>query len=93
MTVRMTATQTRCAEQSTATLASAKDAATEDSATPNSEFSVIELRLNPQGHGEGKISPADKAAVDSTGKIIALGNYSGLPVLLTNVTRGTLSKY
>jgi hypothetical protein len=70
-----------------------KGTATEDTATPNSEFSVIELRLNSQGHGEGKISTSDKAAVDSTGKTIALGNYNELPVVLTNVTQGTLNKY
>jgi hypothetical protein len=63
-------------------------------ATPGKyEFSVIELRLNSKGQGEGKISLTDKLAVDSTGKVIALDDYSALPVVLKNVTVGTPDKY
>ena len=58
------------------------------SGTPtNYEFSVIELRLNPKGEGEGKVSLTGKVAVDSAAKTIALESYSALPVVLKNVRR------
>ena len=51
------------------------------------DFSVIELRLNPKGEGEGKISLAGKVTPDSAAKIVALENYDTLPVVLKNVKR------
>jgi hypothetical protein len=54
--------------------------------TPNnSEFSVIELRLNSKGEGEGKISLIGKVAPDSAAKIVAPENYAALPVILKNL--------
>lgn len=52
-------------------------------------FSVIELRVNAKGEGEGKISLRDKVAPDSAAKIIALENYDALPVVLSKVKSRT----
>jgi hypothetical protein len=58
----------------------------DDAGTPaNYDFSVIELRVNPKGEGEGKISLTGKVAPDSMVKIPAPGNYVSLPVVLTRV--------
>ena len=58
--------------------------------TPNSyEFSVIELRLNAKGEGEGKLSLTGKVTADSAAKTIALENYGVLPVVIKNVRRRT----
>jgi len=54
------------------------------------EFSVVELRLNSKGEGEGKASLTGKVAVDSAAKTIGLENYGGLPVILKNVRRKAL---
>jgi len=51
------------------------------------QFSVIELRVNSKGEGEGKLSLAGKVAVDAAAKTIALENYAALPVVLKNVRR------
>jgi hypothetical protein len=51
------------------------------------EFSVIELRLNAQGLGEGKASLASPISVDAGTKSIALENYASLPVVLKGVKR------
>ena len=56
-------------------------------AAANYEFSVIELRLNSKGEGEGRTSLTGKAAIDSAAKTLALENYSALPVILKNVRR------
>lgn len=48
-------------------------------------FSVIELRVNAKGKGEGRISLAGKVAPDSAAQIIALENYDALPVVLSNL--------
>lgn len=53
----------------------------------NYQFSVVELRLNSKGEGEGKISLLGKVAVDAAAKTIALENYAALPVVLKNVRR------
>ncbi|MCU1335254.1 MAG: hypothetical protein JWO19_835 [Bryobacterales bacterium] len=51
------------------------------------EFSIIDLRLNAKGEGEGKVSLIGKVAVDGAVKTIALENYDSLPVVLKNVRR------
>jgi hypothetical protein len=61
---------------------------TADSAT-NYEFSLIELRLNAKGEGEGKISLPGKVTVDTAAKTFVLENYKELPVVLKNVRRRT----
>jgi hypothetical protein len=54
---------------------------------PEYEFSVIEVRLNPKGDGEGKASISGKVAIDSSVNSIALDGYSALPVVLKDVKR------
>ncbi len=49
------------------------------------DFSVIELRLNAKGEGEGRVSITGKLAPDSAAKIVAAENYDALPVVLKNV--------
>jgi hypothetical protein len=51
------------------------------------DFSVIELRVNTKGEGEGKVSLTGKVAPDSAVKMIALENYDALPVVLSNVKK------
>ena len=50
-------------------------------------FTVIELRLNRDGEGEGKLSLATKIIPDKENKIVTLENYDIQPVLLTKVHR------
>ncbi len=50
-------------------------------------FTVIELRLNKDGEGEGKMSVATKVIYDKEHNMIALENYDVQPVQLTNVKR------
>ena len=50
-------------------------------------FSVVELRVNRKGAGEGKASLAAKVVVDDAVKAPALDGYASAPVLLKNVTR------
>jgi hypothetical protein len=52
---------------------------------PKYEFTLIELRLNAKGEGEGKISLPGKVGVDGTAKTIMLENYKVVPVVLKNV--------
>jgi hypothetical protein len=58
-------------------------------ASTNYEFSVLELRLNAKGEGEGKASLTGKVVVDTAAKTIALENYATLPVILKAVKRRT----
>ncbi len=48
-------------------------------------FTVIELRLNRDGEGEGKISLATKIIADGRSNIVTLENYTTQPVTLKNV--------
>ena len=50
-------------------------------------FTVIELRLNRDGEGEGKMSVATKIIPDKQNNIVTLENYDIQPVLLTTVRR------
>ena len=52
-------------------------------------FTVIELRLNRDGEGEGKMSLATKITADRENGIVTLENWDLSPVLLTNVKRET----
>jgi hypothetical protein len=54
-------------------------------AQPDYGFSLIELRLNAKGEGEGKVSLTGKVAADPAAKTIALDNYAAAPVILKNV--------
>ena len=51
------------------------------------DFTVIELRLDPKGLGEGKASITAKPVVDAEAKTIALENYEASPAVLKNVKR------
>jgi hypothetical protein len=55
-------------------------------------FTVIELHLNPDGEGEGKISVATKITADKENKIVTLENYTTQPVLLQSVKRERTSR-
>jgi hypothetical protein len=55
-------------------------------------FTVIELRLNRDGEGEGKMSVATKIIADKESNMVTLENYDIQPVLLTNVRREKISK-
>ncbi len=54
-------------------------------------FTVIELRLNGDGEGEGKMSVATKIIPDKENNIVTLENYDIQPVLLTNIRREKIS--
>jgi hypothetical protein len=58
-----------------------------DAGSPNAEFSLIELRLNAKGEGEGKISQNAMLSVDTSAKTMEMENYSAAPVVLKNVKR------
>lgn len=51
-------------------------------------FTVIELRLNAKGLGEGKTSLTSKVIVDNEAKTLAIENYTAAPVILQNVKKG-----
>jgi len=51
----------------------------------NLEFSVIELRLNAKGRGEGKVSLIGKLKADTTAKIVVPESYESLPVVFRDV--------
>jgi len=50
-------------------------------------FTVIEMRINRDGVGEGKMSIATKITLDKDKKMLELENYGTQPVLLQNVKR------
>lgn len=53
--------------------------------SPNAEFSLIEIRVNPKGEGEGKISQDAKLSIDTSARTLELENYGAAPVVLKNV--------
>jgi hypothetical protein len=50
-------------------------------------FTVVELRLNRKGEGEGKASLTSKITADTQAKTIALDSYNTAPVLFQAVKR------
>jgi len=52
-------------------------------------FSMIELRLNSKGEGEGRGVVTGKVAIDESAKTISLDQYAALPVILKGVKRQT----
>jgi hypothetical protein len=50
-------------------------------------FTVVELRLDAKGQGEGKITVATKISSEPDTRQIILENYGNQPVRLTKVTR------
>jgi len=55
-------------------------------------FTVIEMRLNKDGEGEGKMSLATKIIADKENNIITLENYDISPVMLNNIRREKMSQ-
>jgi hypothetical protein len=56
-------------------------------------FSVIELRVNAKGEGEGRVTVTGKVTPDPTAGIIAPAEYEALPLTLTNVKRTTAQSH
>lgn len=56
-------------------------------APPNYPFTVVELRVNRQGQGEGKMSLAAKVIFDQDARTLALENYGAGPILIKDVKR------
>ena len=50
-------------------------------------FTCIDIRLNRDGYGEGKMSLATKVIYDKKDNMISLENFQTSPVLITNVKR------
>src|SRR6185295_2836083 len=50
-------------------------------------FSIIELRVNSKGEGEGRGVVTGKVAVDDSAKTVALDQYATLPAILKGVKR------
>jgi hypothetical protein len=52
-------------------------------------FTLIEMHINPNGEGEGKLSLATKITVEGSGdrRMVVLENYQSQPVLLNSVRR------
>ena len=53
------------------------------------QFTLIELHIDKNGKGEGKLVPAAKVSWDTKAKKIEIENYNALPVDLTSVTAKT----
>lgn len=56
-------------------------------AAPDYPFTVVELRLNRRGLGEGKMSLAAKVTFEPDAKTLALENYASGPILIKDVKR------
>ena len=53
----------------------------------NYEFTLVELRLDPKGIGEGKTSLTTKVVLDNEAKTLVLENYTGAPAMLAGVKK------
>jgi hypothetical protein len=58
-----------------------------EAAPTDYEFTLLEIRLNSKGLGEGKTSLTTKVIVDNEAKTVALDNYAAAPAILQNVRR------
>jgi hypothetical protein len=56
-------------------------------ASDESPFSILELRLNRSGQGEGKTSLTTKVTFEAASKSIVLENYAAQPVILKGIAR------
>jgi hypothetical protein len=59
----------------------------ENSRSVSYPFTLIEIRLDDDGRGEGRMSVATRVELSPDGKQIQLEDYSAQPVLLRNVRR------
>ncbi len=64
-----------------------KAAAKQAAPAPDYPFTLIELRVNRRGQGEGKMSLAAKVAFEPDAKTFALENYGSVPILIKDVKR------
>lgn len=55
-------------------------------------FTLMEVRLNKDGKGEGKMSIATKITLDKRTNTLVLENYASEPVRLQNVTAEAITK-
>jgi hypothetical protein len=53
------------------------------------DFSIVELRLNAKGLGEGKLSLGEKVTADASAGIVTLADYDSLPVVFTGLKRAS----
>jgi hypothetical protein len=51
------------------------------------DFTLVEIRLDGKGSGEGKTSLTAKVVADSDAHTLALDNYAATPAILEHVTR------
>ena len=51
------------------------------------EFTIIEIRFDGKGVGEGRTSLTTKVVVDADAKTVALESYQAAPAILRNVKR------
>jgi hypothetical protein len=51
------------------------------------EFTLVEIRLDSKGLGEGKTSLTTKVVLDNEAKTVALDNYTATPAILQTVKR------
>ena len=58
-----------------------------EAALTDYEFTLIEIRLDSKGLGEGKTSLTTKAILDNEAKTVALDNYHAAPAIFQNVKR------
>jgi hypothetical protein len=63
------------------------DGAPKPGAAAEGAYTVIQLRLDKSGKGEGKLSIAENVAADKTAKTIVIEDFGTRPTLLTNVQR------
>ena len=65
------------------------DAALGTAPTSFAHGTVIQLQLNRDGRGEGKLSTGTRLTVAHDGQVFALEDYASQPVVLTDVQRDT----
>ena len=58
------------------------DPAPASAAAADATFTVIEMRIDRQGTGEGKTSLTSTVAIDTEAKTLALDGYAAAPALL-----------
>ena len=63
--------------------------AANDTRSMQYQFTLIEIHIDKNGKGEGKLVPAAKVSWDTKAKKIEIDNYNALPVDLINVTAKT----
>ena len=63
--------------------------AANDTRSMQYQFTLIEIRIDKNGKGEGKLVPAAKVSWDTKTKKIEIENYNALPVDLADVTSKT----